>query len=115
MDESGHDHKQTPYEMRGGVALHASRVWSFAVGVRALELRTIGAHLHDYGSELKGEKLLSKDRFKLGLSVAHGPGMEKETTPPTVVMWPSLHHQYTTHGRTIRCALGDFAIYETTL
>jgi len=64
MDESGHDHKQMPYEMRGGVALHASRVWSFAVGVRDLEIRTFGAHLHDYGSELKGEKLLNKERFK---------------------------------------------------
>lgn len=64
MDESGHDHKQMPYEMRGGVALHASRVWSFAVGVRDLEIRAFGGHLHDFGSEIKGEKLLSRDRFK---------------------------------------------------
>ena len=27
MDESGHDHKAMPYEVRGGLAVHASRVW----------------------------------------------------------------------------------------
>jgi len=26
LDESGHDHKQMPYEVRGGVALHAGEV-----------------------------------------------------------------------------------------
>ena len=64
MDESGHDHKTLPYEVRGGIALHADRVWPFALKMRELELQTFGLHLHDFGSELKGNTLLDKDRFK---------------------------------------------------
>ena len=64
MDESGHDHRQMPYEVRGGIALHASRVWSFSQQMRRLELETFGGHLQDFGSEIKGAKLLAPDRFK---------------------------------------------------
>jgi hypothetical protein len=27
MDESGHDHKQMPYEVRGGFAIAEDRLW----------------------------------------------------------------------------------------
>src|SRR5258708_1092524 len=64
MDESGHDHKQMPYEVRGGIAIRTVHVWPFAVEMRKLELETFGTHLHDYGSEIKGEKLLNKERFR---------------------------------------------------
>jgi hypothetical protein len=33
LDESGHDHKQMPYEVRGGVALHARELWPFVRAV----------------------------------------------------------------------------------
>lgn len=32
MDESGHDHKNMPYEVRGGVAIHAGQLWPFVQG-----------------------------------------------------------------------------------
>jgi hypothetical protein len=32
IDESGHDHKNCPYEVRGGVAIHASRLWPLDKG-----------------------------------------------------------------------------------
>jgi len=35
LDESGHDHKTTPYEVRGGVAIHAGELWPF---VRAVQV-----------------------------------------------------------------------------
>ena len=63
LDESGHDHKTMPYEVHGGVALHASRLWPFIQAVRTLEQSTFGAYLHDHGSEIKGSKLLDKSRF----------------------------------------------------
>ena len=31
LDESGHDHKQLPYEVRGGIALHARQLWPFVL------------------------------------------------------------------------------------
>lgn len=64
MDESGHDHKRMPYEVRGGVALSASQLWPFVQAMRQLEENAFGGLLHHYGKELKGHKLLDKDRFK---------------------------------------------------
>jgi hypothetical protein len=63
MDESGHDHRQTPYEVHGGFALHDEELWPFVRNVMMLEQESFGARLADYKSEIKGEKLLSKDRF----------------------------------------------------
>ncbi len=64
MDESGHDHRSMPYEVRGGVALHASRVWPFVQKLRALEQEAFGGSLHEFATEIKGSKLLDKDRFR---------------------------------------------------
>jgi hypothetical protein len=64
LDESGHDHHVIPYETRGGFAIHASKLWAFIQAVRTLEQSTFGVHLHECGSEIKGMKLLDRDRFK---------------------------------------------------
>lgn len=64
LDESGHDHRAMPYEVRGGVALHAKRLWSFVRSVQRLELDAFGTTLAEFGKELKGCKLLDKDRFR---------------------------------------------------
>ena len=64
LDESGHDHKATPYEVRGGIAIHAGKLWSLILGIRSLEQATFGTYLSEAGTEIKGEKLLRKDRFK---------------------------------------------------
>lgn len=64
LDESGHDHKNCPYEVRGGVALHAGKLWPFVQQLQQAELAAFGARLHEYSKELKGAKLLDKDRFK---------------------------------------------------
>lgn len=74
LDESGHDHKQMPYEIHGGFAIHASKVWPFISAVRTLEQSMFGAYLHQYRSELKGCKLLKKDRFKWA---NQGPNMDE--------------------------------------
>jgi hypothetical protein len=70
LDESGHDHKTMPYEVRGGIALHDRELWPFAQAVQRLELDAFGAELAQYKTELKGSKLLDKDRFKWA---AQGP------------------------------------------
>jgi len=63
MDESGHDHKNTPLEVRGGIALHAKDIWSFTNAVREAEREIFGLSLFEYGIELKGSKLLEHQRF----------------------------------------------------
>jgi hypothetical protein len=70
LDESGHDHKTMPYEVRGGVALRASKLWSFVQGMRRVEIASFGVTLASVGAELKGHKLLDKDRFKWALQGA---------------------------------------------
>ncbi len=64
LDESGHDHKTCPYEVRGGVAIHAGKLWPFVQQLQQAELAAFGARLHEYSKELKGSKLLDRDRFK---------------------------------------------------
>lgn len=64
MDESGHDHRSMPYEVRGGVAVHAKRLWALVQAMRRLEVDCFGAELHQFKSEIKGCKLLDKDRVR---------------------------------------------------
>jgi hypothetical protein len=64
IDESGHDHKNMPYEVRGGIALRDAKLWPFVQAMQRLELDCFGCHLQQYRKELKGCKLLDKDRFR---------------------------------------------------
>lgn len=63
MDESGHDHRALPYEVRGGFALHAGQLWAFVQDLRRLELEAFGTALHEFKKEIKGMSLLDRDRF----------------------------------------------------
>ncbi len=65
IDESGHDHKSTPYEVRGGFAIAAGRLWSFIQDMQKLEMDCFGGRLHEYGKEIKGSKLVGKQKFRL--------------------------------------------------
>lgn len=76
LDESGHDHKQMPYEVRGGIALEDARLWPFVLGMQRLELDCFGGQLHQYKKELKGSTLLDRKRFKFA---NQGPPMSPES------------------------------------
>ena len=77
LDESGHDHRAMPYEVRGGVALHASELWSFVQEMQRLELASFGTALHQFRTELKGCRLLDKDRFKWAAQASPMPDEER--------------------------------------
>jgi hypothetical protein len=64
IDESGHDHKNMPYEVRGGIALHARELWGFVQSVSRLELDCFGCRLQQFRRELKGSTLLDRKRFR---------------------------------------------------
>jgi hypothetical protein len=51
LDESGHDHKATPYEVTGGIALHVSKLWPLVQQMQRLELEAFGVMLSEYRSE----------------------------------------------------------------
>ncbi len=64
LDESGHDHRQMPYEVRGGVAIHVGQLWPFIRAVQKLELDCFGCQLSLYKKEIKGSTLLDRKRFR---------------------------------------------------
>lgn len=64
LDESGHDHKTTPYEVRGGIALHAGELWPFVQSMQRLEHDAFGCQLHQFRKELKGSNLLDTKRYR---------------------------------------------------
>lgn len=70
LDESGHDHKNMPYEVRGGIALRAGRLWPFVQAMQRLELDCFGCELHQYRKELKGSTLLDSKRFRFAEQAA---------------------------------------------
>jgi hypothetical protein len=77
MDESGHDHRGVPLEVRGGVAIHISKFWGFIQGWQRLERDSFGVLLAEFRSEAKGIKLLSKDRFRWAAQTGPMDGEER--------------------------------------
>jgi hypothetical protein len=63
-DESGHDHRAAPYEVRGGIVIHAKKLWPFIQAMQALEHSAFGGFLHQYKAEIKGRHLLGKKKFR---------------------------------------------------
>lgn len=64
LDESGHDHRTMPYEVRGGIAVHARQLWPLVCDLHLLEVDCFGDRLHRYQKEVKGAKLLDRKRMK---------------------------------------------------
>ena len=110
LDESGHDHRSMPYEVRGGIALHARRLWSFVQDIQRRELDAYGTALSQFRTEIKGSKLLDKDRFKWASQSDSmldeerrkhcrsflTKGLEKK--PPTQVEFTALRAGFTGNG-----------------
>ena len=66
LDESGHDHMTTPYEVRGGVALHVSELWRFVQSVQRLELEVFGTALNQFRAELEGFQTSRQGSIQMG-------------------------------------------------
>ena len=74
LDESGHDHKQMPYEVRGGITLQDSQLWPFAQAMLRLERDAFGCSLAEYRKELKGSTLLDRTWGIFYVSNPYGTG-----------------------------------------
>ena len=77
MDESGHDHRHAPLEVRGGVAIHTAKLWGFVREWERLKRESFGILLNSYGKEGKGSKLLDRDRLKWAAKEAVLSGDER--------------------------------------
>ncbi len=59
-----------PTKVRGGIALHAGKLWPFVQAMQRLELDCFGCELSLYGKELKGSTLVDRKRFGFANRVA---------------------------------------------
>jgi Protein of unknown function (DUF3800) len=116
LDESGHDHKTTPYEVRGGIALHASELWPFVQAVQKHEFYSFGCHLHQYRCELKGSTLLDRKRFRFAQQLR---AMEPESRrkhcrsffAKNLEKRPTTHDEFTAYGQAcLEMARGVFQL-----
>ena len=113
LDESGHDHKSTPYEVRGAVALHASKLWPFVQAMQRLELSSFGTQLQ---TEIKGAKLLDKDRFRWATQASAMPDEERRKLCRSFLSKgaekrPPSHAEFTAYGQAcLEMATGVFEL-----
>lgn len=64
QDESGHDHQNMRYEVRGGFAIHVSLLWPFVQDMQRLEVENFHNQLREYRGEIKGSTLVNRQRYE---------------------------------------------------
>ena len=65
IDECGQDHKETPYEVLAGVAIHDSALWQLIQEIKTREEYYFGNFYNNDNQELKARKLLENKVFRL--------------------------------------------------
>lgn len=65
MDESGHDLKESPYEVLAGICVEDRDLWNFICHVQDAETRFFGQRVTPGELELKGKELLKRKTFRL--------------------------------------------------
>jgi len=64
LDESGQDHRDSPYEVLAGVAVKDTILWEMIQKIHDAELFHFGRRYSKDSSELKGKKILKKKVFR---------------------------------------------------
>lgn len=78
IDESGHDHKTMPYEVRGGFAIRVNCLWDFIQDMKKLEMESFGCELNQYNKEIKGSTLADKKRFRFAQQEGYIPDRHRQ-------------------------------------
>lgn len=65
IDESGHDHMHSPYEVLAGIAVEDSQVWPLITELNNSEAKHFGLRYSKEKFEIKGKKFLKKKVFRL--------------------------------------------------
>jgi len=63
IDESGQDHKESPYEVLAGVAIKDEKLWGLVNELHDAEISHFGRRYSDGPRELKGTKILKRKTF----------------------------------------------------
>ena len=65
IDESGHDHQESPYEVLAGIAIKDRNLWNLILEIKAIEKRLFGDFYSINRVELKAKKLLKTKTYRL--------------------------------------------------
>lgn len=65
VDESGHDRRESPYEVLAGMAVEDRDLWNLIQALRAAEIEHFGIRYTAERGELKAKKLLNTKTFRL--------------------------------------------------
>ena len=77
IDESGQDHRDSPYEVLAGLAVKDADLWNLIIAVQAAEMRLFGCRYSLGTSELKGRTLLKRKVFRLAAQLPQFPEEER--------------------------------------
>lgn len=77
VDESGHDHREAPYEVRSAIAVHDSQVWDLILDLKRAEDDYFGTAYSGAGRELKAKRLLKRKTFRLAAQMSAFAPMER--------------------------------------
>ncbi|MFN0145202.1 MAG: DUF3800 domain-containing protein [Dehalococcoidia bacterium] len=89
IDESGQDHRESPYEVLAGAAIHDSRLWDFVCDVRDAEEHIFGRSIAHRPRELKARELLKRKTFRLAGQVEPIPADERARLSSDLLMDPA--------------------------
>lgn len=111
VDESGNDHRESPYEVRCAVAVHDSRIWGLTVAIKAAELEHFGLAYSGQDRELKAKHLLKRKTFRHASQMdAFAPDVRRVLAREAIV-----HGECTTRERLTALAQAKIAFCERTL
>jgi len=65
LDESGQDHRNSPYEVLAGIAIEDKDLWNLIRAVQESEVRLFGVRYSSGQRELKATKILKRKTFRL--------------------------------------------------
>jgi len=65
MDESGHDLKESPYEVLAGICIEDRDLWNFICRIQDSETQFFGQRVTPGELELKGKEFLKRKTFRL--------------------------------------------------
>lgn len=78
IDESGQDHRDSPYEVLAGVCIKDTDLWRFIKEVHLIEMDCFGRRYRLDGREIKATKFLNRKTFRLASQMPSIPLPERK-------------------------------------
>src|SRR6185312_8821637 len=77
IDESGQDHRSSPYEVLAGIAIEDQDLWNLIIAIQDAKKRIFMRRYSADRSELKGKRMLKAKVFRLAAQLAPFPEDER--------------------------------------